>query len=190
MRKLYHHRSKSQSRRGDGAFLASPEFHLTLTSRLASQDGRAATQEKHGVVEGPWYPGWKWGGSEDFSKFGNEFRGWVFLAMDILWGDSELILNSHIGFPCKSHFCQKHSARVLPDRCFSTTFVSGFALGGSCSMCFWSETWLSIRIFFQRLQLPKAKLDATVPQQACCLRRGDAEAVAFCRLAGGCAKGA
>lgn len=29
-----------------------------------------------------------------------------------------------------------------------------------------------------------------LPQQACCLRRGDAEAVAFCRLAGGCAKGA
>eukprot|EP00434_Breviolum_minutum_P008010 symbB.v1.2.007065.t1/scaffold414.1/size398445/29 len=44
--------------RGDGAFLASPEFHLTLTSRLASQDGRVATQEKHGAVEGcPWYPG-------------------------------------------------------------------------------------------------------------------------------------
>ena len=94
------------------------------------------------------------------------------------------------GFPSKSHFCQKHSARVPPDRCFST-FVSGFALGGSCSMCFWSETWLLIPIVFQRLQLPKAKKPSwMLPQQACCLRRGDAEAVAFCRLAGGCGKGA
>lgn len=42
--------------RCSAAFLASPEFHLTLTSRLASQDGRAT--QKHGVVEGcPWYPG-------------------------------------------------------------------------------------------------------------------------------------
>ena len=156
VRKLYHHRSKSQSRRGDGAFLASPEFHLTLTSRLASQDGRVATQEKHGVVEGcPWYPGWKSG-----EKWGLQLFFWMnfgagfFLAMDILWGDSFWTVTW--GNPCKSHFW-KHSARVPPDRCFSTTFVSSFALGGSCSMCFWSETWLLIRIFFQRLQLPKAK---------------------------------
>ena len=60
-----------------------------------------------------------------------------------------------------SLFPPAFSIRVPPDRCFSTTFVSGFALGGSCSMCFRSETWL-----------PKASRWMLPQQGNSCLRRG------------------
>ena len=109
----------------------------------------------HGIQAGSGRSGdfsssWEW-----ISELGgSSYQLWIFCG-------ATHFEQSHGETHASLTFCQKHSARVPPDRCFSTTFVSGFALGGSCSMCFWSETWLLIRIFFQRLQLPKDKLDAT-----------------------------